>query len=116
MPIRSKYVKIYTVEVDRLPKESGRWYFQHKGELFNCILVLKQVHGSCVASPQFLVIDSQDGEFNVPVIVKTIRPIDCKIVQEQVIEHPMLYDLNAIFGINANKEVKEMIMPLMEAV
>jgi hypothetical protein len=111
-----KQIKVYSVEVTRFPnvgRTSKKWYYQHKGELFYCILILKQTEDSNTLSPQFLVIEKQGEEFKAPVLVRTIRPIDCSVVFEQIIEHKILYDLALVF---ANKNGLEKLYPSVQTI
>jgi hypothetical protein len=93
-----KYLKVYTVEIDRIAAENKRWYYYHKGEVYNCILVVKQESDAIVLRANFLVIEKKDGEFACPTVVRTIRPMDCTVLAEAVIENKGLYDLTAVFG------------------
>jgi hypothetical protein len=93
-----KYLKVYTVEIDRIAAENKRWYYYHKGEVYNCILVVKQENEAHVTRPHFLVIENKGEEYTSPTIIRTIRPMDCRVLAEQVINNKDLYDLTEVFG------------------
>lgn len=85
------YTKIYTVKINRIASESNRWYYKHKGELFDCVIVTKENHLKKI-SPTFLVLNNEDGVLDVPIIYKTIRQLDCTIISERIIDSRPVYD------------------------
>jgi hypothetical protein len=93
-----RYVKLYTVEINRMAEENGRWYYQHKGELFNCVLIPKHDFDYLMNTVHFLVVDKDKESFTCPTIIKTIRPIDCKVIQEQIIINKRIAELIDAFG------------------
>lgn len=99
-----KSVKIYTVEINRSNHESGRWYFTKKGQFFNCALIIKQTFNSDVLTPQFLVLEKVNDQFVCPALIRTIRPIDCEVVAEHLIESPVVYDCMVVFGRRKDEE------------
>jgi hypothetical protein len=103
-----KYVKIYTVQINRITVDTPLWYYNHKDEFYNCVLIVKQGYGSITLKPMFLVVEKRNDEFICPGIVRTIRPTDCSVIAEHVIESKSLYDTILVFG---NKNGKEILYP-----
>lgn len=81
--IQLKYYQIQ-IETENLPDSlGGIWYADKGGQKFNCCLVCKETASGF--KPRFLVMPN-DGTF--PSFIRTIRPEDCRIIQEDVLGVP----------------------------
>jgi hypothetical protein len=102
------YSKVYTVEINRITKESGSWYYSHKGEIFNCVLIIKENFDSTVSSIHFLVLDRKEDELVPPTIIRTIRQLDCQVIAEHITDSKPIFEIIQYFGGKNEKRLSDL--------
>ena len=81
--------KVYRIRINRSGINYKFWYYNHTGEEFDVVMVSKQVsEGNQV--PVFAIVELTDGVVKSPVIIRTVRPKDCTIVSEILLEGDLL--------------------------
>ena len=79
-------VKVYTVQISYCHISHNRWYHLKKGEFFNCVLVSKENESGVITANFCQVSKNDDDGFMVPTTILTIRPDDCVVVSEEMVD------------------------------
>lgn len=105
------YVKVYTITINRIAIENYRWYYNQKGNKFKCALVAKE-NSENAYSPMFLVLNEEDGGVSAPTAYRTIRPLECTVISEKIIDDMQLYHFLENYNSTNAKEKRKKLSPL----